>query len=307
MKDKLKLLMDASGKMFREKYVKEHYPEIFEYIINFCTTHNLLELSFRQQVYHYLNDIKNIVKCKNPNCNNIVKFRNSTIGYLEYCSLSCISTDPDMIKRKEETCLKKYGTKNPNSCEKIKEKKKQTCLKNFGVEHPLQNEKIFQKAKKTCLKNNGVEFALQNKEIMEKTKSTNLERYGCEWVFNNEDIKEKIFEVQFCNMDCNKFIKSISIEQHEIKKTFIYCDPPYLGTGDNYSNSFTEEQSAELFDTLEETGCKFAMSEFDNPFILEQAKQRDLNVIIIGERQNLKNRRTEILVTNYSNSQQSLF
>ena len=121
------------------------------------------------------------------------------------------------------------------------------------------------------------------------------------------DIKEKIFEVQFCNMDCNKFIKLISIEQHEIKKTFIYCDPPYLGTGNNYSNSFTEEQSTELFDTLEETGCKFAMSEFDHPFILEQAKQRNLNVIIIGERQNLKNRRTEILVTNYSNSQQSLF
>ena len=41
------------------------------------------------------------------------------------------------------------------------------------------------------------------------------------------------------------------------------------------------------------------MSEFDNEFILNQAKERGLNVIIIGERQNLKNRRTEILVTNY--------
>lgn len=49
------------------------------------------------------------------------------------------------------------------------------------------------------------------------------------------------------------------------------------------------------------------MSEFDHPFILEQAKQRNLNVIVIGERQNLKNRRTEILVTNYENSIQTLF
>jgi len=32
------------------------------------------------------------------------------------------------------------------------------------------------------------------------------------------------------------------------------------------------------------------------------SKQRNLNVIIIGERQNLKNRRTEILVTNYKNN-----
>ena len=41
------------------------------------------------------------------------------------------------------------------------------------------------------------------------------------------------------------------------------------------------------------------MSEFDNPMILDLAKQMNLNVIIIGERQNMKNRKTEILVTNY--------
>ena len=41
------------------------------------------------------------------------------------------------------------------------------------------------------------------------------------------------------------------------------------------------------------------MSEFDNPFIINQAKERGLNIINIGERRNLKNRRTEILITNY--------
>ena len=48
------------------------------------------------------------------------------------------------------------------------------------------------------------------------------------------------------------------------------------------------------------------MSEFDNEFILNQAKKRGLNVIVIGERKNLKNRRTEILITNYE-KQKSLF
>ena len=94
----------------------------------------------------------------------------------------------------------------------------------------------------------------------------------------------------------------------ERKDTFIYCDPPYIGTADdNYCNSFTESDSLELFETLQSTGCKWAMSEFNHPFILEQAKQRGLNVINVGERQNLKNRRTEILVTNYQNRQTSLF
>jgi DNA adenine methylase len=123
------------------------------------------------------------------------------------------------------------------------------------------------------------------------------------------ETNKMIYEVQFANMDFRKFLKSVSIESKELIKTFIYCDSPYLNTVDTYSDSDTwiERDTEDLFNTLEETKCKFAMSEFDHPFILEQAKQRNLNVIIIGERQNLKNRRTEILVTNYSNSQQSLF
>ena len=125
-----------------------------------------------------------------------------------------------------------------------------------------------------------------------------------------ENCNKQLFQCRFLNKDFKEFINTLSFQndgRNDEEKTLIYCDPPYLGTNDNYSNSFTEQDSLDLFDCLEETGCKFAMSEFDHPFILEQAKQRNLNVIIIGERQNLKNRRTEILVTNYSNSQQSLF
>jgi len=111
--------------------------------------------------------------------------------------------------------------------------------------------------------------------------------------------------IQFFNKD---FVKFLNIPRDKnSKESFIYCDPPYIGTAEDQYNSFTEEQSEQLFNTLEETKCKFAMSEFDHPFILEQAKKRGLNVIIIGERQNLKNRRTEILITNYENIQQKLF
>ena len=114
-------------------------------------------------------------------------------------------------------------------------------------------------------------------------------------------------DVKFCNFDCNKFINSQQFTKSEPNDSFVYCDPPYLGTGDNYSNSFNEEQSESLFNTLEETKCKFAMSEFNHPFILDQAEKRGLNIIYIGERQNLKNRRIEVLITNYKNNQQSLF
>ena len=138
--------------------------------------------------------------------------------------------------------------------------------------------------------------------------------------YENRPVKQRFFNVldecfkfmsecdlKLNNTDFNKFIKSIPSIKQDTEDCFIYCDPPYLGTGHNYSNSFTKEQSIELFDTLQATKCKFAMSEFDNEFILNQAKERGLNVIIIGERKNLKNRRTEILITNYEVNQTRLF
>jgi len=122
-----------------------------------------------------------------------------------------------------------------------------------------------------------------------------------------EDFKillDKTFDlisgVQFMNVDFRKFFNNFQIRETE-EQHFIYCDPPYLGTGDNYSHSFTEQDSSDLFNLLIQSKCKFAVSEFDHPFIIEQAQKNGLNTIIIGERQNLKNRRTEILITNYEN------
>lgn len=121
------------------------------------------------------------------------------------------------------------------------------------------------------------------------------------------ETNKMLFDVQFANFDFRKFIKSLMLSDKDKTETLIYCDPPYLGTSDNYEASFKEEDSNDLFDELINSECSFAMSEFDHPFILEQAKKRGLNVIIIGERQNLKNKRVEILVTNYENKQTSLF
>ncbi len=123
---------------------------------------------------------------------------------------------------------------------------------------------------------------------------------------------EMLTDVQFSNMDYRKFIKVSSqrlVNNGENVNCFIYNDSPYLSTVDTYSDSDTwlESDSFDLFEANQKTGCRWAMSEFNHPFILDQAKQRGLNIIIIGERKNLKNRRIEILVTNYENSQLTIF
>lgn len=124
-------------------------------------------------------------------------------------------------------------------------------------------------------------------------------------ILKNIDATQKYLEnVQFANRDFKSFFEQL--RERNSDDTFIYCDPPYLGTDDNYETSFTEQDSEDLFNLLMQSKCKFAVSEFDHPFILEQAQKNGLNTLIIGERQNLKNRRTEILITNYE-QQPTLF
>ena len=122
---------------------------------------------------------------------------------------------------------------------------------------------------------------------------------------------ELMSDVKFFNKDFRKFFRSLSFNLAELTpdNSFIYADGPYLNTVDNYKDSDTwiEQDSIDLLDCLESPLCPYAMSEFDHPFIIDQAKQRGLNIITIGERQNLKNRRTEILITNYKNIQKELF
>jgi len=125
---------------------------------------------------------------------------------------------------------------------------------------------------------------------------------------------EKLKNVKFNNCDFKRFFNTISYRESEPKKLkieknkiFIYCDPPYLRTRDTYSDSFNEDNSKELFDCLQETECKFAMSEFNHPFVINQAEARGLNIIYLKERRNLKNRKVEILITNYTKNQGLLF
>lgn len=111
---------------------------------------------------------------------------------------------------------------------------------------------------------------------------------------------------KFLNHDFRDVCKKIT--SHVIKTpAFIYSDPPYLGTNNMYNTpKWTEQDVVDCFEVTFNSGCMGAMSEFDHPFILQQAESRGLNIIEIGERKNMKNRRTEILITNYAKQRQTL-
>jgi len=120
-----------------------------------------------------------------------------------------------------------------------------------------------------------------------------------------EKTNDALFNAMFTNHDFRDYFKNLS--RVSDKNAFVYNDPPYLGTDDNYSNSFVEKDSEDLFQCNIDTGHRFAISEFNHPKIIELAEYHKLNLIIVGERKNIKNVRIEVLVTNYENNQTSLF
>jgi len=119
-----------------------------------------------------------------------------------------------------------------------------------------------------------------------------------------------IYDVQFANYDFRKFLKSISFDDRgnkgETNQSFIYADKPYSDTIDNYEYKWTNQDDIDLLNVLEETKIKYAVSEFEGSNFEKLALEKGLNKIIIGERQNLKNRRVEILLCNYQ-QENSLF
>lgn len=116
-------------------------------------------------------------------------------------------------------------------------------------------------------------------------------------------------EARFMNVDFRKVLSQISFgcESALCKKgdAFIYSDAPYYETEGWYTeNSNKQNDVIDHFEMLVNSGIRFGMSEFNSDFIIDLAKSYSLNIIEIGERRNLKNRRTEILLTNYEPSNQ---
>lgn len=120
-----------------------------------------------------------------------------------------------------------------------------------------------------------------------------------------KNINSKLFDlsnVVVTCMDFRKILSCISFKEPLLGTPFIYADPPYLGTADNYSQSFTLDATLDLFKILVNSGHRFAISEFNNPIILDISKSYNLNIIPICERRTIKNRNVEILITNYSSN-----
>ena len=241
---------DPSGRMSKESFLFKNYKDEYDYIVEYCLSNNILEISFKEKVYLCFNNISNIPTCQNPSCKKRVSFKNSTLGYLKYCSNKCISSDPNIKKIKEEKSLEKFGTKTPAESEQVKNKTKKTNQERYGGNSAMSSEEIQEKSKQTLLKNWGVDNPNKSPYLIEKRiesfklsnykesfKKTSLFRYGVDHPWKNKDIHDKsslgtfisknlkLKESILKKLETHSNYKLISIDYDKYKReVIIHCD-----------------------------------------------------------------------------------
>ncbi|MEN2415521.1 DNA adenine methylase [Flavobacterium mesophilum] len=119
---------------------------------------------------------------------------------------------------------------------------------------------------------------------------------------------KKLQNVKIMNRDFREVLPAISFSKglNDKEEAFVYLDPIYFGTEHYYRvPKWNAKDTTDCLDIMLNCGIKSAMSEFDHPFVIAEAEKRGLNVIFLRERANIKNRRVEILITNYQIKQGS--
>jgi len=222
---------DPSGKYSKENYLKDKYNDIYLDIIEYSKINNIQNIEFKEKVYCYKHEILP-PKCKNPNCMNNVKYKNSTVGYKDYCSMKCISSDPYIKNIKIKKSIEKFGTKTPSKSQIIKDKIIKTNIERYGSNSSLGNKNIQKKSKNTLMLNYGVEHPSKSKEIQEKRISnfnivewrskfeiTMLNNYGVKNALQSDVIKEKMKLTNIERYGVDNPLKSKKIQFERVKNT----------------------------------------------------------------------------------------
>lgn len=227
---------DPTGKMSRENYILKNYPEEYDFINEFSIKHNLIDIPFKEKVYLCINNIKSVPMCKNIYCDNKVNYKNSTLGYNDYCCNKCISSDPNIKKAKEDKSYEKFGTKTPSQSKIIKDKTAKICIEKYGSKSPMSNKDIQMKSKKTLMKNYGVinpcdDPTLMSKRIESFKKSnykltfekTCIEKYGVKHPWMDRNVHNKTIDF-FYESYKNRILD-------KIKNTgYVFCNFEYKPT-----------------------------------------------------------------------------
>ena len=224
LKNELKLFLTTdnnSGYKTKELFLSIKQPEYYSEVTNHSLVNNFTDLPFKEQLYLYINDLKEIPKCKN--CNKPLKFKRSiNEGYNEYCSLICTNTCEDHINQIKKTNNVKYGGNAPMVSKEIQKKVGDTNIEKYGVDNIFKKrkyieDKVLVKYGNTVITKTDYHKNKMQENYEEKYKSYKIKKIG--------ELVEFLCET--CNKtsthENNSFMYRIKNEITLCK----HCVPPY--------------------------------------------------------------------------------
>ena len=249
--------IDKNGSLKKENGFKNHFPELYDEYLHASFPEPINSLPFKQKLWHFLNDVYTIPVCKT--CGNPVTFetQKGLWGYRTYCSGSCGLHNKEIISKRLNTCLEKYGAEYYTQTEQYK----RNCELKYGVNNFFKTDEFKKKAQETNIEKYGKDYYSQTDEWKDKVKDTCMIKYGVEWSSKSEE--SKLNSIKTCLEKYGKeHISQINEIKQKIKQTTIqkYGKEYYSQTNewkDKVRSTCLEKYGVESYSQTNEWKDKF--------------------------------------------------
>ncbi len=204
------------GKQYcQEKLFIKKFPDYYQYVLSWDFPS---DFKFSQKLYHYFYNDPNLKLGTCPVCGNRCKFIGFNIGYTNHCSISCSALDKDVLFKKKNTCIEKYGKEFYSQTNERKDRITKTSMEKYGTSHPFKSKEVRDKIEKTNIIKYGSKNVFQSELIKDKIKETNLKNLGVENPTQSEIIKNKVKETNLKKLGVENPLQSQKIKE-KVKQT----------------------------------------------------------------------------------------
>ena len=177
-----------SPNRLRDKYFIRYSFDLYNEILLYTKT---IDISFKQRVWHWVNNESDYIYCKECNLNRVSFKMNWRDGYKEFCSNKCSSNNKQLRDKTKKTLLEKYGVDHYSKTDDYVRKVKETSLDRYGVDNYSKTEDYVNRSKKTYMDKYGVDSYTKTREFLEKSKKTCVEKYGVDSYNKTDEFKFK--------------------------------------------------------------------------------------------------------------------
>lgn len=134
---------NKNGFKTKKIYIEKNFPSIYFLLIKFISENKLDNLNFKEQLFLFLNDMKEKPRC--VICNKELTFKKSfNEGYPTFCSIGCMNKSETHIENVKNTNLKKFGGISPMSSTSVRKKIEQTNINRYGVSNIFEKKDFIQ-------------------------------------------------------------------------------------------------------------------------------------------------------------------